>query len=166
MVLLRKKVDPAQSMRLARELAGRLTGFEPQAVVYVRRGGEAPGLAIADELSLPACEIDIRYPLSRLLELTPRALRPALLVVKEIAYRAARPRAADESRLRLPDAGTRVVLVDDSASSGRTVRAALASLEAHGIPRSAVRVVVVRCGRRARPLVDAYALAEPVLFTR
>lgn len=166
MPLLRKRVDRATSTRLARELAGPLTGFEPEAVVFIRCGGEAPGLAIADELGLPARGLDVRYPLSRLIERAPRALRPALLAVKELAYRAAPPRAADERDCRLPVAGTRVVLVDDSASSGRTVRAALAILDAHGIPRRSVRVAVVRCGPRAQPLVDAYALTERVVFTR
>jgi hypoxanthine phosphoribosyltransferase len=123
----------------------------------LQRGGQIPGQALADELGLPASGLDIRYPLSRLLDRSPSWARPALFAFKELAYRATPPSADPTTADPLPPSGTRVILFDDSASSGRTIRLALEVLEQGGIPREDIVVAVLRCGPRARGLVDHYA---------
>ena len=163
---LRETIESHEACRLARGLAGRLSGFRASALVYLMEGGRAPGLALAEELGLPARGLDIRYPLSRTLDAAPRWLRPPALAVKELAYRLTEPRPAGPKGEQLPSAGDRVVLFDDSASSGRTIRAALGILAARGIPRESVQVVVLRCGGRARPLVDHFAISRRVTFVR
>jgi hypoxanthine phosphoribosyltransferase len=151
---------------MARSLADRLSGLEADALVYVRDGGRAPGRALADALGLPAIGLDVRYPLSRALDSTSGWLRIPLLAVKELTYRLTAPRPGNGSTDALPPAGSRVILFDDSASSGRTVAAALQILSAAGIPRERVCVTVLRCGPRARGLVDCFAIGRRVTFSR
>ena len=165
MWLPRSRIDRREASRLARSLAKRLAGHDASALVYLRRGGQIPGLALADQLGLPASGLDIRYPISRMLDAAPSWARPALFAVKELAYRATVPSIEPVATDPLPAPGTRVILFDDSASSGRTIRRALTVLERNGIPRDKVMVAVLRCGPHARRLVDHYALESRVSFT-
>jgi adenine/guanine phosphoribosyltransferase-like PRPP-binding protein len=155
--LLSKRIGRRRATQLARSLAGGLASHEARALVYLRRGGQVPGQALADELGLPASGLDIRYPVSRLLDRAPAWARPALFAIKELAYRATHPRIDAVATDALPAPGTRLILFDDSASSGRTLRRALEILASAGIPREKIAVAVLRCGRRARGLVDHYA---------
>jgi hypoxanthine phosphoribosyltransferase len=164
MRLRRRRIDAAEQRRLAHVLADELVSFEPEAVVYIHSGGRVPGRAIAEALDVPSSRIDIRYPATRLIGRLPRSLRPFLFALKELLYRATRPDLVDLVCESLPPAGSRVVLVDDSASSGKTLRAALLVLGSRGIDRDRVRVAVLRCGLRARPDVDHFAIAEPVMI--
>jgi len=161
---LRETIDRAEARRLASSMAARLAAFDAGALVYVKDGGRIPGLALAGELGLPAVGLDIRYPLSRVLHDAPPWLGIPLLAVKELAYRLTAPEPGRAAEEPLPPPGTRVILFDDSASSGRTIRAALSLLAARGIPRDSVRVAVLRCGPRARPLVDCFGLSRRVRF--
>jgi hypoxanthine phosphoribosyltransferase len=162
----RKRLDPSAQRRLALDLLPRLRPFSPQAVVFIRRGGETAGRAIAEELGVPALPLDIRYPATRLIERAPGPLAIVLLAAKELLYRATRPSPGSHRAQDLPPPGTRVLLVDDSASSGRTVRVALQTLAGAGIDRRSVRVAVIRCGPRARGRVDHFAVAERLFFVR
>ncbi len=103
-------------------------------------------------LQIPVIGIDVRYPHSRTMDRAPRAARPFLFAAKEILYRCTLP-APGPSPLpaHLP---TPLLLVDDRASSGKTLLVALDLLAAAGILRSDVLVAVERCGRRAAHLVD------------
>jgi hypoxanthine phosphoribosyltransferase len=159
-----RKLDRATIEELARELARRLAPFEPAAVIYLERGGALPGRAIARRLRIPWYPLEIHYPATGVLRSLPRPLGALAVPFKELCYRLTAPRPARRAAITLPPPDTRVVLVDDSASSGRTLRVALALLAARGFDRERVRVVVLRCGRRARGLVDCYAVAEPVRF--
>lgn len=163
---LRETIDRREACRMARSMSGQLADFDARALVYIRDGGQAPGQTLARELGLPARGLDIRYPMSRVLDTTSSWLHPPLLAVKELAYRMTEPRPEPSSEEPLPPTGTRVILFDDSASSGRTIRAALQILAARGIPRESVCVAVLRCGRRARPLVDHFAISRRVSFVR
>jgi hypoxanthine phosphoribosyltransferase len=164
MGLRHRRIGAAEQRRLAHALAGELAPFEPEAVVYVRSGGELAGRSIARALGVRSSGLDIRYPATRLIERLPRTLRPVLFAVKELLYRATRPAAVDPAGEPLPRPGSRTVLVDDSASSGKTLRTALEVLSRWGIERRQVRVAVLRCGRRARTVVDHFAITEPVTF--
>ncbi|MBW2277316.1 MAG: phosphoribosyltransferase [Deltaproteobacteria bacterium] len=151
---------------MAQSMAGQLADFDATALIYLRDGGQAPGQTLARELGLPASGLDIRYPLSRVLDKAPGWLRPTLLVVKELTYRMTAPKPAPSDEEPLPPSGTRVILFDDSASTGRTIRTALKILATQGIPRECVCVTVLRCGSRARPLVDHFAMSRRVSFVR
>lgn len=157
--------DSEAQIEAGARLAERLSAFAPGAVFYVREGGAAVGRAIAGRLSVPAFGIDVRYPWRRAIDGLPAALRPALWPLKELAYRALDPRPGRAG----PDAFPpfeRAVLVDDTASSGRTLRVALEALRSRGIPREALRVAVIRCGPRARGQVDVFLTGERIRVLR
>jgi hypoxanthine phosphoribosyltransferase len=137
-------------------LAERVAPFRPSAVIFIRDGGELLGRSLARHLSVPAFGLDLSYPLRRRLDRLPLPLRAALWPVKELVYRVTRPRLAPGALDDGTPRADRAILVDDTASSGRTISAAVEALAARGIPRSALRVVVLRCGPRAKPLVDEY----------
>ena len=133
-------------------LVNTLARQRPTAVYYVATGGRVLGCALARELSVPAVPIDICYPMSAPLRRTPRWLAALLWPLKEIAYKISTPRCHTETVPRHGEGP--VVLVDDSASSGKTLRIALSTLGRFGIePEHAIRVVG-RCGNRARKLVN------------
>jgi hypoxanthine phosphoribosyltransferase len=146
-----------ETLRRARGLARELGGFGAVGVVCLSRGGEVPGRVIAEVLGLPLFPLDVRYPISRLLERVPAWQRPLLFLFKEACYRLGHPASAPDAGSSLPTPGPadRLLLVDDSASSGRTLREALLVLAGRGWPRDRIRVTVLRCGSRARSLVDA-----------
>ena len=146
-------------------LAARVAAFRPDGVIFIRDGGEIAGRAVADALSIPAFGLDLSYPWRRRLDRLPLALRAALSPCKELAYRAARPRLAPGALDGLPRLD-RAVLIDDTASTGRTLRAALGALEPRGLPRSALRVAVLRCGPGARSEVDVWLTDERVWALR
>jgi hypoxanthine phosphoribosyltransferase len=139
----------------ALELVPRLAAFDPAAIVYVASGGRLPGTVVAEALGLPLHGLDIRYPFSRLASRVPPAVRALAWPVKEILYRLGEPRTRGDGG-SLPAPGTRVILIDDSASSGKTISVAVAELARNGLERRDVLVAVLRCGRRARGVVDVY----------
>ncbi len=152
-------LDEIEVNRLASRLAIKLAPFAPTRVIYIENGGQTVGEAIARDLCLPATGVDIGYPVSRVGRALPRNL---LFPVKELAYRLTSPRL----RQPLPPlpAGERLALVDDSASSGKTVQIALLALKDMGIGKESIEVAVIRCGRRARSYVDHFEIERPVLF--
>ena len=124
-------------------------------MIFIREGGAFLGASIAEHLVLPAFGLDLHYPLRRRIDGLALPLRASLWPFKELVYRFARPRLAPESLDALPEI-RRAILVDDTASTGRTIRAAVEALEVHGIPRSSIRVAVLRCGERAKREVDVF----------
>jgi len=139
----------------ALELAERARAFSPDVVLCILSGGAEVGRAIGEALGVPVLGLDLRYAPSRLLSRAPALLRLGLWPLKELGYRMSGPRLAAGALDGLPHGG-RAVLADDTASSGRTLRAAFEALEPRGLPRPALFVAVIRCGNRARHLVDAY----------
>ena len=138
-------------------LIEQLEGFAPDAVLFIERGGRPLGEALAQRYHVPAIGIDVAYPLSRL---SHRTIRWMAFPVKELAYRLTSPRLISETDdLSHIDTAANLLIVDDSASSGKTlgvVRKELASMGHLGQNR----VAVGRLGRRAVPWVDA-ALSRP-----
>jgi hypoxanthine phosphoribosyltransferase len=150
------RISGPDTVRAAgRELAARARAFSPDVVLCVLEGGAAVGREVGLALGVPTLGLDLSYGWSRLLSRAPAPLRLALWPLKEIAYRISGPRLGAGAVDALPRGG-RAVLVDDTASSGRTLRAAFEALEPRGLPRAALFVAVIRCGARAKPLVDAY----------
>lgn len=152
--MLRQTMDEKRVREAARELAQKLRGFSPEIVVYVAEGGAAAGLAVAEELEIPSAALDLSYPATRFFRRFPPFLAAIAGPVKELLYRATRPKL--NARPVGITAGARVALVDDSASTGRTLKAAAAALAEIGVKREMVSVAVLRCGKRARGLVDHF----------
>ena len=133
-------------------LASIVAEHQPRALYYIATGGRELGTALAQRLSVPAIPLEISYPLSGPLRRLPRWVAASLWPVKEITYKFTAPRSRCEfSRL---ETNGPIVLVDDSASSGKTLSLALDELNKHEITGDRVIRVVGRCGRRARELVD------------
>ncbi|MCP4600557.1 MAG: hypothetical protein GY847_08510 [Proteobacteria bacterium] len=158
----RKALRNIDVQGLAIDLACRLAPMKPDVVLYLEKGGRAVGLTVAGELKVPAIGLDISYPLSRLLNKAPPVAQIAAWPVKEIIYRLASPRL-NKPLAELANVG-KVALVDDSASSGRSLKVAFNALRAAGICRCDIRVAVIRCGPRARSIVDHFEVTQPVLF--
>ena len=129
-------------------LIRKLGPFVPDHILYIERGGRSLGLALADQLKVDASGIDIGYPLSRL---SHPLLRALVFPIKEICYRLSRPRLVrppallTERRLE----AKKILLVDDSASSGKTLDIAVHLLESAGVNPIDVHVAVGRAGKRA-----------------
>jgi len=160
-----RRLDENAQIMAGAQLATRLAAFRPRAVFFIREGGSTLGRSIAASLEVPSFGIDLCYPHRRRLDALPRLLRLALWPLKEIAYRATSPRPARNALDSLPLV-ERAVLVDDTASSGRTLRAALELLEGRGLPRSSLKVAVMRCGARAKEEVDEWITDERVWISR
>ncbi len=132
-------------------LTRQLGDFVPDVVVYIERGGRALGEALARCYGVSASPLDIAYPLSRLPH---SVLRGLVFPIKEIAYRLTGPRLHSPFGMQDVDATADVLLVDDTASSGKTLQRAREALWFNG-HRGEIRVVVARAGKRVAPKIDA-----------
>ena len=153
----------ADIQKLARNLARKVAPFSPDLVVYLADGGQTVGCRMARILGVPARAIDMSYPFSRYYNRAPRMHKPLLWPLKELLYRFTNPRLNGLPFPKLARA-KRIVLVDDSASSGKSLRLALDTLESAGVEPRLIEVAVIRAGRRAQSLVDHFEVEEPVLF--
>ena len=138
-------------------LVAALAPFVPERVVYIDRGGRALGRALATRFNVPANSLNIGYPLSRL----PHPLLYWMAFpIKEVVYRLTRPGLVEPPTsfpLHLLT-GEKILLVDDTASSGKTLRIAFNLLASSGARAKDIRVAVKRAGPRVRALVDAAAI--------
>ena len=108
-------VSWARCQRLCRVLAAnvRQSGFRPEVIVAIGRGGWMPGRVLSDLLGvMDLTEFKVEH------------------------YRGARrePEARVRYPLSAPVAGRRVLLVDDVSDTGETYRVALQHLQAGGAP--------------------------------
>lgn len=149
---------------MARSLVHRVRAFAPEALVYVHSGGLHAATIIGGELGLPLYPLDLRYPLSRLSARFPAPFGALLWPAKEIVYRLTSPSGYFTDTFLSP--GSRVALVDDSASSGRTLKKAIGLLASRGIRRADIFVAVLRCGHGSLREVDAWVTDERVVFQR
>jgi hypoxanthine phosphoribosyltransferase len=146
-------VNRRKEKQNAAALRRKLSPFVPDRVIYIERGGRALGIALAAGFNVPSFGIDIGYPLSRLPH---PLLYAAVFPIKEICYRLTRPRLVSRPRF-LGDKQLRtenILLVDDTASSGKSLEIASKLLREAGVSPRNLRVVVARRGRRADALVD------------
>lgn len=148
-------------IELAKILAESMGPFQPKIIVYLQHGGTLPGVTVAQALGIPSTGLDVSYPLGRALNRTPRALHPFIWPLKETLYRIRKPTMRDLSISLGKHA--RIGLVDDTASTGRTLSIALDFLISNGIERQQIEVGVLRCGRRARNLVDHFVETKPLV---
>ena len=160
-LLGRPIVTDADLTAAAEAFAEALRPFAPTRVVYIETGGARLGTHLAAVLAIPCEGLPIRYPRSHRSPFAKALLFP----LKEVMYRLQRPKAQGALKL-LATADDRIVLVDDSASSGRTLRLALSALEERGIPRDRTRTAVYRRGSRAAAVTDLFRTKHPVHFSR
>jgi hypoxanthine phosphoribosyltransferase len=166
LLLRRKTISDDDYEEIATRFAGRLAGFAPSLVIYLEQGGRELGLALARELHIQAVGLDLSYSMSRFIQRLPVFARVLAWPVKEILYKSTLPKL-NEGVGQIPDAShVRILLVDDSASTGRSLRLGLNVLRDAGVSRQRIRVLVIRCGKRARSTVDLFEFGEPVLFRR
>ncbi len=161
-LLHRKKLFENDVQRLALKLAHKIAPFDPDMVVYLNQGGRCAGLTVAEALGIPAEGIDLSYPLSRFLNRAPGILQIFAWPLKEIAYRFLKPRLNAPLNKRIK--ANRIALIDDSASTGRSLKAGIRALKDVGIDRTQIQVAVLRRGRRASAFVDHFEIDKPVLF--
>lgn len=158
---IRSLVGESEIYRAAEGLAEKLRDFAPARVVFIKTGGERMGKSIATALGIPVQGLDIRYPASRV----SKPLRRGLFPIKELLYKLSRPSVRSSFDLSLNNA-ERIVLVDDSASSGKTLRLALQYLQNLGLDRSQIRTVVYRRGPGAADVVDCFETVDRVFFRK
>lgn len=139
----------------AQELARQLVNHKPTVVIGISRAGARLGTQVARHLEVRFIALDIAYPASR--PALGRFGEGVLFPVKELLYRWSQPRL----RGPLPTvvAQDRIALIDDSASSGRTLRTALGALAEAGATPEQITVAVTRCGQAAQALVNVFLRA-------
>ncbi len=132
--------------------------------MYLKEGGRRLGEILAQALGAPVHGIDVSYPLSRILNALPGPVRGFAWPVKELSYRLSDPKMGALPVPQKTLKNQRILLADDSASTGRSLRAVQNALRDAGIPRDQIRVVVFRCGVRAMNEVDWFETGDRVLF--
>ena len=148
----------------SKALAEKLKEFQPEIIVYIENGGRIVGETISKDMHLPLYSLNIRYPFSRLMDRAPSALRPLLLLSKEIFYRFSTPGLLPPKKAII--SAKKIVLVDDSASSGKTLRTAIGFLKKHQGKSCQIKTAVVRCGKNAIPIVDYYSLIKRAVLIK
>jgi pyrimidine operon attenuation protein/uracil phosphoribosyltransferase len=131
--------------RVAIEIAERGGGVEGLALVGIRRGGEPIAKRIAELL----LEIEGKAPPVGSVDIT--------LYRDDAATALPNPRIGP-SHVPFAVDGTRIVLVDDVISTGRTIRAALDAILDYGRPRRIELVAVVDRGGRELPIHPDYVV--------
>jgi hypoxanthine phosphoribosyltransferase len=151
----RWQLSEADVVRYSRRLAEKLVPFGPEVVVYLGEGGVLPGKTVALALGIQAQRLAIFYPYSQHWNPAGTIAKVLSWPIKEALYHLTSP------VINQPMAdftSKRVAVVDDSASSGRTLVTVLDALDVSGVPRSQIRTAVLRCGRRARKWVDHFEI--------
>lgn len=129
--------------RIAHEIIERNHGLDHVVLVGIQRGGSW----VAERLGSALASIDAEHRV-------PVGLLDPTFHRDDIGLRPVQVGA--ESRIPVALDGAVVVLVDDVLFTGRTVRAALESLNDYGRPRSVQLAVVVDRGHRELPIRPDY----------
>lgn len=153
--------------RLSRSLAASVvdSGYRPDLVAYLARGGWLIGKSVAKELSCPILELSthrsgdkFKAKNSRLLRAIPHAARKNLRTI-EITKRLKQTDATHGKRLHItdrynaPEQANAILLVDDSADTGVSLRAAVELLR-EAYPSADIKIAVFNVFREARRQVD------------
>ncbi|MFN3984580.1 MAG: xanthine phosphoribosyltransferase [Rhodocyclaceae bacterium] len=106
---LNHRIEPAFIVEMGRELARRLSAFQPTLILTAEASGIAPGLVVAQALNVPLVFAK-KY--------SPQVESPALSRIIPSPTKGGETKLVISQRF-LP-AGSRVVIVDDFLSNGRT----------------------------------------------
>lgn len=161
-------VTLAELPALMAELAQRIraTDFRPDILVYVEEGARLPAEALCRELALKAVPVvarrrghGLKKRLAPLVMLLPRAVTNALRRIEERS----RIHAQGDRELAWPHecdwTGRRILLLDDAADTGGTLRAVKADLLRRGVEVTRLRTAVLTATTPAgRSQADFYVL--------
>lgn len=106
---LNHRIEPAFIVELGHELARRLSAFHPNLILTAEASGIAPGLVVAQALSVPLVYAK-KY--------SPQVESPSLSRVIPSPTKGGETKLVLSQRYVLP--GQRIVIVDDFLSNGRT----------------------------------------------
>lgn len=140
---LNHRIEPAFIMELGHELARRLSGFHPTLVLTAEASGIAPGLAVAQALNLPLVYAK-KY--------APQVESPALSRIIPS------PTKGGETKLvlsqRYVPQGSRIVIVDDFLSNGRTAVALVEMAREAGAEVLGAGFIVEKRFRKGHELME------------
>jgi xanthine phosphoribosyltransferase len=146
---LNHRIEPSFIGEMGRELARRLSAFQPSLILTAEASGIAPGLVVAQSLNLPLVYAK-KY--------APQVESPFISRVIPS------PTKGGETKLvmsqRYVQAGTRVVLVDDFLSNGRTAVALVEMAREAGAQVLAAGFIVEKRFKRGHEAIEG--LGVPV----
>jgi hypoxanthine phosphoribosyltransferase len=152
---LKIKSRPIKNLNWAHSIISangyKLSGFKNSIVVAIAEGGIPLGLAASEFLKTALIELNIRYPLSRLSARAP-FLKPVLWPFKELIYKMTSP--SWQGSLPVLKREDKILLIDDTVSSGKTVNCALEVLKKKGIKQKNITVATYRAGKKGKKMVD------------
>ncbi len=146
-VSLRREVKTKKG---AEYLVKSLQSFSPQKVIYIETGGKNLGQELAKLLGIELQSLDVRYPFSRIKS---PFLKAVLFIAKEALYKLTSPSINKTCEVKV-NSQDRILLVDDTASSGKTLSLAIEHLKSFGVSREKIKTAVMRCGKKASCVVD------------
>ncbi len=140
---LNHRIEPAFIMEMGRELARRLSAFQPTLILTAEASGIAPGLAVAQALNVPLVFAK-KY--------SPEVESPALSRVIPSPTKGGATKLVISQRF-LP-AGSRIVIVDDFLSNGRTAVALIEMAREAGAEVLGAGFIVEKCFKEGHSAVE------------
>lgn len=140
---LNHRIEPAFIMEMGRELARRLSAFQPTLILTAEASGIAPGLAVAQALNVPLVFAK-KY--------SPEVESPALSRVIPSPTKGGATKLVISQRF-LP-AGSRIVIVDDFLSNGRTAVALIEMAREAGAEVLGAGFIVEKCFKEGHVAVE------------
>jgi len=141
---LNHRIEPAFIMELGHELARRLSAYHPTIILTAEASGIAPGLAVAQALNVPLVFAK-KY--------APQVESPALSRIIPS------PTKGGETKLvlsqRYVPQGSRVVIIDDFLSNGRTALALIEMAREAGAEVLGAGFIVEKRFRKGHELMEA-----------
>jgi xanthine phosphoribosyltransferase len=140
---LNHRIEPTFMQAMAAEIASRLRAFKPELILTAEASGIAPGLMVALELNVPMVfgkkyHPEVETPMLSRLITSPTKGGEVRLVVSQ----------------RYLAAGTRIAIVDDFLSNGRTAQALVEIAREAGCEPVAAAFLVEKCFKRGHELMS------------
>ncbi len=159
---------------LSKELAQMSLNYNPECVISIKNGGYNVGKVIADTLSLPHYSIRIESWCSDLghnnfvrymCNSSPLPLSRISSYIAAFIRDRAGPKLADELNGDI-DLDARVLLVDDSITTGKTIRFALNYLKREGFENIKTAAIAYTNRGKGRFIPDYYVISDsvPIVF--
>ncbi len=146
---LNHRIEPAFISELGRELAQRVSAYQPSLILTAEASGIAPGLVVAQALNVPLVYAK-KY--------SPQVESPALSRIIPSPTKGGETKLVLAQRYIQP--GTRVVIIDDFLSNGRTAVALVEMAREAGAEVLGAGFVVEKRFKQGHRLIEA--LGVPV----
>lgn len=141
---LNHRIEPAFISELGRELARRVSGYQPSLILTAEASGIAPGLVVAQALNVPLVYAK-KY--------SPQVESPALSRIIPSPTKGGETKLVLAQRYIPP--GTRTVIIDDFLSNGRTAVALVEMAREAGAEVLAAGFVVEKRFKQGHRLIEA-----------